>query len=143
MELVTPPEPGQPGKPEDDALLLEMGSVGVGPGCWSKLEVPVSVGVEYLGMGRIALLKASGSYTEICCVNGDILMASGNLSKFQRLLPGNLFFRCHRSYLINLVMVERLGRSEGYQAFLQGGWHADVSRRRWTRLRHALQGKVG
>lgn len=112
---------------------------GAGPATvWGRLEVPGAKGVEYLTLESVAALHAEGSYTDIHCVNGAHYLVSSNIHRLERSLPPNLFFRCHRSHVINLVKVLRLDRENGYRAFLTGDIHVAVSRRCWSALREAM-----
>ncbi len=55
-----------------------------------------------INLNSIIRAKASGSYSEIYLENKSKKIISWNLSKLQKELPSDLFFRAHRSHLINL-----------------------------------------
>ena len=54
---------------------------------------------------EIVRMQADGSYTKIILTNGSKLMASKRLGHFEEILHPDIFFRCHKSHLINLNKV--------------------------------------
>ncbi len=105
-----------------------------------RLEIPTATGVEYVAIETVVVLHAEGSYTWVCCEGGIRHFVSGNIHKLELLLPLGRFIRCHRSHVINLSKVLRLGRVDGYHALLAGNLRVEVSRRYWPVLRSALRG---
>lgn len=61
-----------------------------------------------LAFDDIYWLKAENVYTEIYTKNKKILHRGG-LSELLAQLPADLFFKCHRSYAVNLDKIEKIG----------------------------------
>ena len=57
------------------------------------------------------------------------------LGDLEERLPGNVFLRCHRSYLVHLPYVRRIGRNE---VFLEYGASVPVSRGKRAQLYQAF-----
>lgn len=105
---------------------------------WGRLEISSVNGVEYLPFDMVVFFRAAGSYTEVHCENGMRTLVSGNIGRMERSLPSDQFFRCHRSYLVNLYHVLRLDRVDGYGALLKSELRIPVGKRRWSLLRRAM-----
>ncbi|MEQ9187829.1 MAG: LytTR family DNA-binding domain-containing protein [Cryomorphaceae bacterium] len=94
----------------------------------SRLSIPTSNSIVYLDFNEVVYLQADGSYTHVHTTHGAKHTASKNLGEFQSELPENQFFRCHRSYLINLSFVVRLVKSTEWSVIVSTGQEIDVSR---------------
>ena len=67
-----------------------------------KIAIPTSDGYTFTQLADIVFCKASKVYSEISLLNGDTIYASKSLKDLEELFPNNIFFRCHKSYLLNL-----------------------------------------
>ena len=56
----------------------------------------------------ILLVKASGNYIEIIAPKKKHVLKS-SLKHFTKLVPSKQFFQCHRSYVVNLQKVDKIG----------------------------------
>lgn len=70
--------------------------------------------------------------------NGAVT-ASGSLTALQERLPAETFFRCHKSYLVNLDFVESVYR---YRALVRGGAAIPVGKSRYLALRDAFAARM-
>ena len=57
---------------------------------------------------NIMWIEVNGSYCDIHIVTGETITVVHTLTNLERKLPGNLFIRIHRSYIINVHHVEGL-----------------------------------
>lgn len=97
----------------------------------SKIAVASTYGVEFLEVPEIVYLEAKNNYTEIYLLSNRKVTASKTLSDFESILtPFNLFFRAHRSFLINLNQVQRLSSKDGVFIELKTGTEIPLSRYR-------------
>jgi len=66
-------------------------------------------GLVFFDYDDIIYLKADRNYTHAIIVNSEKqLRLTGNINSIIKSLPGNIFFRCHRSYMINLIHIKEL-----------------------------------
>lgn len=86
-----------------------------------KLSLPTKSGVEILNVDDILYLKADGSYTHLFMTNGSKLTASKRLSEFERLLNTGNFMRVHRSHMVNLYQIKRIGKDSGDYLIMSNG----------------------
>ena len=56
----------------------------------------------------ILMVKASGNYIEVI-VPGKKHVLKSSLKHFAQLVPENQFFQCHRSYIVNLQKIDKIG----------------------------------
>lgn len=56
----------------------------------------------------ILMVKASGNYIEIIAPNKKHVLKS-SLKYFTKLVPDKQFFQCHRSYIVNLQKIDKIG----------------------------------
>ena len=92
------------------------------------IEIPVKDGVIYLKQKDIIRLEASRSYTEFYMENGTKHIASRSLKDFESRLDPNLFFRCHKSHIINLHKIQKFINHDGFYALMINGSMPDVSK---------------
>lgn len=80
-----------------------------------KIALPVAEGLIFVNVDTIVHLEAEGAYTNIYLENGKHLFVSKRLKYFEDLLQTRkAFYRCHRSFLININFVNKLNRNEGH-----------------------------
>lgn len=68
--------------------------------------------IVFVLISDIVLLKADNIYCNVYLANGQRLLASNTLKEISEKLTDNLFFKPHRSYIINTNYVERYIKSD-------------------------------
>lgn len=94
-----------------------------------RIVVPTSNGAKFLEPRSIVYFKAENSYTEITTADGQKLLVSRTLKNFEEALTGsaNRFFRCHKSYLINIDHISDYIKSDGGLVVLQNKYQVPIS----------------
>jgi two-component system LytT family response regulator len=70
--------------------------------------------MKFLEPSQILFLRADNTYTEIMLDSGSKIIVSRTLKNFEESLEhDSTFFRCHKSYMVNLSYVEEYSRSDG------------------------------
>lgn len=88
----------------------------------NKLAVPSGQSIHLLDNENIIYFKADNSYTEIKLSTNDKLVVSRTLKNFEEgLQDEKIFFRCHKSYLVNLAYVKEYVKSDGGYLKLSNG----------------------
>jgi two-component system, LytTR family, response regulator len=96
-----------------------------------KIAIPVSNGLEIIGLDEIRYFEAEGSYTRIWLQANRQLLVSKKLKHFEDLFEAStLFCRNHRSYMVNLNSVKKFLRSGGGLLLLDDGKELPVSAER-------------
>ncbi len=96
----------------------------------SRIAVSVKGYQTIVEVADIVAIEASESYSSIKTKNGSEYLASKNLKHFETLLADNSnFFRTHKSWIINMDMLEKYNRSKG-EVDLNAGITARLSKYR-------------
>ncbi len=97
---------------------------------WSEKRIAVPNGqtLHFLKPAEILLIKGEAAYSEIHLSNGTKMLASRNLKHFEELLADiPVFFRSHKSNIINRQAVLQYVKSDGGYLSLQNGLTASIS----------------
>ena len=81
-----------------------------------KLLIPTLQGMKFINPLDISFLKAINNYTEIYLTqNYDKILIYRSLGVIEKHLSNEIFFRCHRTYIININQIAE------YNCFTGGG----------------------
>lgn len=78
-----------------------------------KIAIPSLKGFEYINIKDIVKFKADGRYTKISLINKKEIVASKSLGEFQEILDDFIFYKPHKSFLINLNHVKMYIKKDG------------------------------
>lgn len=96
-----------------------------------RLAVPVSDGLQFIEVSDIMLLEAEGAYTRLHTANAAPLLISKMIKDFESALENHPdFFRCHRSYLVNMRHVTKYSRTDGGSITLRNNMEVLIARDR-------------
>lgn len=79
---------------------------------FDKLAIASKNGFQVVNVADIVYLEGEGSYSTVYLVSGKEFVSSKHLKELQEMLPATTFYRCHKSYLINLNLCTEYIRSE-------------------------------
>ena len=96
----------------------------------SRVAVPGREGLVLLKHEDILYLEANDSYTTLHLKDGKRSVSSKHIRVFETNLDPKIFFRIHKSYIINLAHLKGFSRTEGNMAILDTDAMIPVSRRR-------------
>ncbi len=78
------------------------------------LAVSTATSIHYIPVDEVVYLKAEGAYSRIFHYTHGELLSSKNLGFYEEnLFNINSFFRCHKSYLINIKKVTDFIKTDG------------------------------
>ncbi len=81
---------------------------------FSKIGLPVADGIKFIDFKDIIMLEADAMYTKISTSTNNELIISKPLKYFVELLSKqSIFYKPHRSYLINLSFIKEYIRKDG------------------------------
>lgn len=81
--------------------------------------------------GKIRYISSRGHMLSIYCTDGKMQESTGKLNDFESQLCGEVFVRCHQSFIVNMYHVESLSGAE----LTVGGEQIPVSRRYYDEVR--------
>ena len=103
----------------------------------NKIAFPIANGYRYVDPDKIILVKADRSYSELHLEN-EVMVISKNIGIVEKMLVGAEFFRCHKSYIINLSKVVEYSRKDGGCVLLNKDMEVPVSKERKKELLNKL-----
>ncbi len=96
----------------------------------NKLVLPASHGFDVLVIDDIVRLEADGCYTKVIYKDGKNTIVSRTLKDFEDTVSKEIFFRIHKSHLINLKYIKKYSNIGGYFVTMIDGSRIEISRRR-------------
>lgn len=106
----------------------------------NRIAVPSGSSIQFIELDQIQYLKADSSYTEIIFTNTTRLVVSRTLKNFEEILNETTgFFRCHKSYMVNLKYVTGLVKSDGGHLSMSNDITVPISPEKSTELMNAIR----
>jgi two-component system LytT family response regulator len=98
-----------------------------------KTTIPTADGFVIVNSSDIIRLEANESYTRIYLSNGDKHLSSKNIRVFEQNLNPRIFFRTHKSHIVNVLYhLTGFSRIDGNVALMSNGYRVPISRRKLT-----------
>ena len=95
-----------------------------------NIALPLKDGLIFVVVEDIFRCEASGSYTHIVTRGNGTIVSSKSIREYEAMLPGDIFFRVHHSYIINLNEIKKYHRGRGGYVEMKDGTLIDVAVRR-------------
>lgn len=98
-----------------------------------KLALPVAEGLIFVDVNELSHLEADGAYTHFHFSDGRKIIVSKKIKEFEETLTlQNMFFRTHRSFIINLKKMKQYVKQEGGYVLLENETQVPLARERKT-----------
>jgi two-component system LytT family response regulator len=97
---------------------------------FNKLALPTNSGYELEKISNILYCEGMDNYSKIFTLQGREIILTKTLKYLEEILPNTIFFRIHKSTLVNLNYVQSYSRTDGYTVTLTSGKKLDVSVRK-------------
>lgn len=100
--------------------------------------------VELVGFRDIIYVEAFGKYSKVFFLKHNAvtdILTSYSISDYEELLPPELFYRIHKSFLINCGLIKQIHKDDTSSIIMQHSITIPVSRRRFASLLEFLQTK--
>lgn len=94
-----------------------------------NLKIPLSTNgkIIYVSPDNITYCESDGNYTKIFLECGNSIYLTKKIKEIQDLLPQEIFFRVHNSYIININKVKEFLKTDNY-VILENNMKIPVSR---------------
>lgn len=96
-------------------ILIE--NIDSGDTAHKKIAIATETGFEFVKFNTVIYLEAQNNYTKFNLTNGSSITTSKTLKHFEEILPSELFFRIHKSYLVNMNFIKRF--TKGNEQFVE------------------------
>lgn len=108
---------------------------------FNKIALPVEDGILFVKLDEIYLLEAEGMYTNFHLTLNRKILISKPMKYFTDLLESkDLFYKPHRSYLVNLKYLDKVAKREGTYLEMENGMRIPVSKEKKEELNDLLMG---
>lgn len=98
---------------------------------FDRIVIPLSSGPIFIRTKEMVYLESYGNYTFVFLDSGKRVLASRNLKEFDEMLPTTLFLRTHQSYIVQILLVKQLIKTDsGDMAVMQSGAQVPIARRK-------------
>ena len=104
-----------------------------------KITVSDQFGFRMVKVSDLMYLEADSNYTILHVSGLEKIVATRTLGEFEKLIDNSLFFRIHKSILLNLNYLRGYSSHEGYFAELTDGTRLSISRRKVNEFREAVK----
>lgn len=97
----------------------------------TKIAIPVKSGIAFTDINQIIKIESKGNNSLILLSTKEEFIAFKALKYFEEALTScsNLFFRCHKCYIINLSFVKHYNKNMNFLQ-MEDGSRAEISRRK-------------
>ena len=96
---------------------------------FKKIGLPVKDGVEFIAFEDIIMMEADGMYTKISTKSKGDLLISKPLKYFVEILKSvSVFYKPHRSFLINLQHIQKYVKSDGGYIVMENNKSVSISK---------------
>lgn len=110
------------------------------PGGSNKFAIPTSDGLLFVNYDEIIHLEAQDQYTTLYLTDGRKMLSSRNIKSFEDKLSERVFFRVHRSHIINLIHhLKEFHRTDGGIVAMSNGVEIPISRRKLPQFMERIQ----
>ena len=93
-----------------------------------KIALPTMEGIHFEKVEEIVSLEAKGNYTNLHFINGKKLLVCKTLLEMENVLnAGNQFVRIHRSFTINLNLLQKYIKGKGGYVIMEDKRSISVS----------------
>jgi two-component system, LytTR family, response regulator len=104
----------------------------------TKITIAGLYGFRIINVSDLMYLQADASYTILHISGLDKIVATRSLGEFEKILENPMFFRVHKSAIINLNYLTGYSSYEGNFAELTDGTQISISRRKLNEFRDAV-----
>jgi len=95
-----------------------------------KIAVPTSDGVKFLKIDEIIHCKSDGCYTVFYLEGIKELTVTRTLKEYADILPEDVFYRIHKSHLINVNYIEQYVNRDGGMVIMENNNSLPIARNR-------------
>ncbi|MCG9909721.1 MAG: response regulator [Flavobacteriales bacterium] len=110
------------------------------PNTPTKIALPTNNLIKFVDLNQIMYFKADGSYTHVHLADNSSITVCKTLKNFEDMvsIPGSKFFRCHKSFLVNVDYITDMIKSDGGSLIINNTHQISLSSERSAELLNLL-----
>jgi two-component system, LytTR family, response regulator len=86
--------------------------------------------LRFVKQHEIVYLQSENNYTNIYLTDKSCFLMCKTLKNYEALLDKRLFFRCHKSFLVNIFFIKEISKKNTDSLILKNGEIIPISRRK-------------
>lgn len=94
---------------------------------FQKIAIPSINGIVLVELSNIVRLESENNYTSLYMADGQRILISKTLFKFEEILPEDIFVRVHKSHIVNISFIKSILKSTPVYIKLTNGIEIPVS----------------
>jgi len=122
------------------SLLLE--NLSPGNGSFNKIALPTQNGYELVPLNQILYCESDSNYCKVKCIDGKEIHLAKTLKFIEELINNSIFFRIHKSYLVNLNYIKSFDKINDLSVKLTNGEDLPVSVRKKEPFLNVILNKI-
>lgn len=95
-----------------------------------KIALPTSDGLLFVKVVDILRCESDSSYTNFVLANGKKILVTRTMKEFEELLPSDMFYRVHKSHLINIKYIDQYVTRDGASVIMENNDCVPIARNR-------------
>jgi two-component system, LytTR family, response regulator len=99
-----------------------------------KIILKTHDSIYILQLHDLVYFESDGNYTTVYLVDGKRIIVSKSLREFEEMLTNNGFYRVHKSFLVNLSLINRFDKGDGGFLVMNTGDRVPVATRKKEKL---------
>lgn len=117
-------------KLQNERIEVLLSNMNMGNVIKSKVALPTLTGYSMKKINDIIYCEADQNYTKVHLIGDKYVMVSKTLKHIENILPTEVFFRVHKTFLVNLNYVDQYSRTDSHKVLLDNGTQLHVASRR-------------
>ncbi|MEI8279081.1 MAG: LytTR family DNA-binding domain-containing protein [Bacteroidota bacterium] len=101
----------------------------------NKITLRDNQQIEIVDFKNICYLEAMGSYCKVVFLINDVekqIVLSHAISEYEELLPDDMFYRIHKSYLVNCRRIQKVMKEDNPYLLMKNNATLPIGRRRFS-----------
>jgi two-component system, LytTR family, response regulator len=107
-----------------------------------KILVRTSDNIYLVKTDELLCCESDRSYTRLHLLDGKVILVSRSLKEFEEMLSPIGFFRTHKSYLINIQLIDHLEKAGGGFVVMKSGMKLPLASRKRDQFMQMLEKTV-
>ncbi len=95
-----------------------------------KIVIPDKKEYKVVNINEIVFVQAIKSFVKFYLTDGNVFQSSQSLKFYEELLPKKLFFKVHKSYIINTSEIKSISQGRGGDVVMTSGHKLPIATRR-------------
>jgi two-component system, LytTR family, response regulator len=106
-----------------------LSNIGKNDNSFTKIIIPSQDSHTFLNTSEIICCEADMNYTNVHTAKGEKIVSTRNLKEFEETLDPAVFFRCHKSWLINTNFIKKFFKTDS-SVIMSNDMRIDISVRK-------------